>query len=78
MEQAKGPIEASVEMNSDPDRVVATINSIPEYMAGDLIETAEAADDRGTANLLDELRDGVEKDIWMLQTWQKESAKSWG
>jgi cytochrome c peroxidase len=24
MEQAKGPIEASVEMNSDPDRVVAT------------------------------------------------------
>jgi cytochrome c peroxidase len=33
MEQAKGPIEASVEMNSDPDRVVATLSSIPEYVA---------------------------------------------
>jgi cytochrome c peroxidase len=33
MEQAKGPSEASVEMNSDPDRVVATLLSIPEYVA---------------------------------------------
>jgi starvation-inducible DNA-binding protein len=59
------------------ERVVADLRRLHER-AGEVIETAEAADDRGTANLLDELRDGLEKDIWMLQTWQKESAKSWG
>lgn len=30
-EQAKGPVQASVEMNNSPDRVVATLKSIPEY-----------------------------------------------
>jgi cytochrome c peroxidase len=30
--QAKGPIQAGVEMNSKPDRVVATLNSMPEYV----------------------------------------------
>jgi cytochrome c peroxidase len=30
-EQAKGPVQASVEMASDPDRAVATLRSIPEY-----------------------------------------------
>ena len=29
--QAKGPIQASVEMNNTPDRVVAVLKSIPEY-----------------------------------------------
>ncbi len=37
-EQAKGPIEASVEMNNRPDRVVQTLKSIPEY-----VERFEAA-----------------------------------
>ncbi len=32
-EQAKGPVQASVEMNSTPERVVQTLNSIPEYVA---------------------------------------------
>lgn len=32
-EQAKGPVQASVEMNNTPDRVVATLKSIPEYTA---------------------------------------------
>ncbi|MHB1192018.1 MAG: cytochrome-c peroxidase [Longimicrobiales bacterium] len=32
-EQAKGPVQASVEMNSQPDRVVATLKSMPEYVA---------------------------------------------
>jgi len=32
-EQAKGPVQASVEMNSTPERVVATLKSIPEYVA---------------------------------------------
>ncbi len=32
-EQAKGPVQAGVEMNNTPDRVVQTLNSIPEYVA---------------------------------------------
>ncbi len=31
-EQAKGPIQASVEMNNSPERVVKTLRSIPEYV----------------------------------------------
>jgi len=31
-EQAKGPVQASVEMNNTPDQVVKTLNSIPEYV----------------------------------------------
>lgn len=30
-EQAKGPVQASVEMNNTPERVLATLNSLPEY-----------------------------------------------
>jgi cytochrome c peroxidase len=30
-EQAKGPIQAAVEMNNSPDHVLATLRSIPEY-----------------------------------------------
>lgn len=32
-EQAKGPVQAAVEMNSDPERVVKTLKSMPEYKA---------------------------------------------
>ena len=31
-EQAKGPVQAAVEMNSTPERVVKTLQSIPEYV----------------------------------------------
>ncbi|KAA0252498.1 MAG: cytochrome-c peroxidase [Acidobacteria bacterium] len=31
--QAKGPVQASVEMNNDPARVVATLKSLPGYVA---------------------------------------------
>lgn len=31
-EQAKGPVQAAVEMNSTPDRTVATLKSIPAYV----------------------------------------------
>src|SRR5690554_6016411 len=31
-EQAKGPVQASVEMNSTPERVVETLESIPQYV----------------------------------------------
>lgn len=37
-EQAKGPVQAGVEMANQPDRVVATLKSIPEY-----VERFEAA-----------------------------------
>ncbi len=32
-EQAKGPVQAAVEMNNKPDRVVETLRSIPQYGA---------------------------------------------
>ncbi len=32
-EQAKGPLQASVEMNNSPARIVETLKSIPEYVA---------------------------------------------
>eukprot|EP00903_Cladosiphon_okamuranus_P004677 g4675.t1 len=32
-EQAKGPVQAGVEMSSTPDRVVTTLKSMPEYVA---------------------------------------------
>ncbi len=31
-EQAKGPVQASVEMNNTPERVIETLNSIPGYV----------------------------------------------
>ncbi|BCS54620.1 cytochrome-c peroxidase [Geobacter sp. SVR] len=31
-EQAKGPVQASVEMNNTPEQVVKTLNSMPEYV----------------------------------------------
>ncbi|SIT76690.1 cytochrome-c peroxidase [Pontibaca methylaminivorans] len=37
-EQAKGPIQASVEMANTPENVVATLNSMPDYIAA--FETA--------------------------------------
>ncbi|MGD2067488.1 MAG: Dps family protein [Gemmatimonadota bacterium] len=45
--------------------------------SGQLVETADEAGDRGTANLLDDLRDGMEKDLWMLRAWKKETAAAW-
>ena len=32
-EQAKGPVQASVEMNNKPERVLETLQSIPEYVS---------------------------------------------
>jgi starvation-inducible DNA-binding protein len=56
------------------EAVLADLEAI-HAKAGRLIETAEEADDRGTANLLDDVRDGIEKDLWMLDTWRKEAAR---
>jgi starvation-inducible DNA-binding protein len=57
-------------------RIEADLQSI-HALAGELIAGAEAREDRGTANMLDALRDSIEKDLWMLRAWQKEGARSW-
>lgn len=40
------------------------------------VDAAEEASDRGTANLLDDLLDGIEKDQWMLRSWKKEVTRA--
>jgi cytochrome c peroxidase len=42
-EQAKGPVQAGVEMSSTPERVVATLKSMPDYV--DRFEAAFPGDD---------------------------------
>lgn len=42
-EQAKGPVQASVEMNNTPEMVEATLKSLPDYIA--LFEKAYPGDD---------------------------------
>jgi cytochrome c peroxidase len=42
-EQAKGPVQAGVEMSSTPERVVATLKSMPDYV--DRFESAFPGDD---------------------------------
>ncbi|WP_036197112.1 cytochrome-c peroxidase [Marinobacter sp. HL-58] len=42
-EQAKGPVQAGVEMSSTPERVVDTLNSMPEYV--DAFENAFPGED---------------------------------
>ena len=39
-----------------------------------VIDEAEQAGDRGTVNLLDEIADGLDKDMWMLRAFLKKSA----
>ncbi len=56
--------------------VLADLKALHEY-TGALVETAEGVEDRGTVNLLDEIRDGMEKDLWMLRSWKAETAESW-
>lgn len=53
------------------DRIIADLESLHGY-SGSVVEAAEDAGDRGTANLLDDLRDGMEKDLWMLRSWKAE------
>jgi starvation-inducible DNA-binding protein len=59
------------------DAIAADLDAL-HAQAGAVIEVAEEAGDRGTANLLDGLRDAMEKDLWMLAAWRKEASKSWG
>lgn len=58
------------------DAIIADMQAL-HASAGRLIDDAEAAGDRGTVNMLDALRDAVEKDLWMLRTWRREKAEAW-
>lgn len=57
------------------DAIMADIETL-HGRAGRVIETAEEADDRGTANLLDDLRDAMEKNLWMLRSWKNQAVKA--
>jgi len=52
------------------DAIIADLRALHER-AGAVIDRAEQAGDRGTVNLLDGLRDGMEKEIWMLGACRK-------
>lgn len=56
-------------------RIVADLRAI-HGAAGEVIELAEEAGDRGTVNLLDGIRDGIEQELWMLEAWM-EQAPAW-
>jgi len=57
------------------DRIIADLESL-HRSSGDVVTAAEDVGDRGTANLLDDLRDGMEKDLWMLRSWKAEADRS--
>ncbi len=54
-------------------QMVASVAADFDYLlkkSGGVLEAAEASGDRGTANLLDGIRDELEKSLWMLKAWQ--------
>jgi starvation-inducible DNA-binding protein len=53
------------------DAISADLRTLCER-AGQVIADAETAADRGTVNLLDDLLDSMQKDIWMLGAWKGE------
>jgi starvation-inducible DNA-binding protein len=54
------------------ERTIADLNKLRESM-NKIIEAAEKAGDRTTANLLEGLGDAVEGDVWMLKAWLKKA-----
>jgi len=57
------------------DGIESDLAALRDTIIG-IIDHAEDAHDRGTANLLDDLLDGIEKDRWMLRSWKKEAVRS--
>lgn len=56
-EQAKGPVQASVEMNSTPEAVETTLKSMPEYVA---MFDAAFPDSKGNAVTFDNMARAIE------------------
>jgi starvation-inducible DNA-binding protein len=53
------------------NRIIADLEALRGSI-DDVIESAEDEGDRTTANMLDDVRDGLEDDRWMLQVWLKQ------
>jgi len=54
------------------DKTIADLSSLRESL-NRIIGAAEKAGDRTTVNLLEDLGDAVEGDLWMLKAWLKKS-----
>ena len=54
------------------NRVIADLIALRTSI-DEIIGSAEDSGDRTTANILDEIRDGLEADLWMLKTWLKQA-----
>jgi len=54
------------------ERTITDLNKLRETM-NKIIDAAEKGGDRTTANLLDEIGDAAEHDVWMLKAWLKKS-----
>jgi starvation-inducible DNA-binding protein len=54
------------------NRVIADLKTLRGSI-DEIIVAAEDSGDRTTANILDEVRDGLEADLWMLKTWLKQA-----
>lgn len=54
------------------DRIIDDLKAIRASIDG-VIQTAEESGDRTTANILDDVRDGLEADLWMLKAWLKQT-----
>jgi len=51
-------------------RTVEDIKTLNQSLQA-TIEMAEGAEDRTTANLLDDTKDGLEAHLWMLKAWEE-------
>jgi starvation-inducible DNA-binding protein len=76
---AAASLEEDESTPAAPQMVDAILADLQALLAAStpLVEAAEEAGDRGTANMLDDLRDAMEKDVWMLRTWKQEAAGAW-
>lgn len=60
------------EGNEMVNRIIGDLEAIRKSIDG-VIENAEESGDRTTANILDDVRDGLEADLWMLKQWLKQA-----
>ncbi|MFP3852950.1 MAG: Dps family protein, partial [Anaerolineales bacterium] len=64
-------LSEDVDIPAQKEMVVRTVKDVESLNKSLLaaIQTAEAADDRTTTNLLDDIHDGLEAHLWMLKAW---------
>lgn len=54
-------------------RIEADLHAIHTF-SGKIVDASDKAGDRGTTNLLDAMRDSIEKDLWMLRSWRAQQS----